>query len=38
MGLYPGGHKSGIYFALEPEWIYIRMGLYPGGPLFQILW
>ena len=28
MGLYPGGLKNGINFALEPEWAYIRVGLY----------
>ena len=37
MSLYPGGLKSGINFALEPEWGYIRVGLYTGGPLFTIL-
>ena len=36
MGAYPGGLKSGISFALEPEWAYVRVGLYPGGPLFGI--
>ena len=30
MGLYQGGLKSGIHFALEPEWAYIRAGLYWG--------
>ena len=30
MGLYPGGLKCGINFA------YIRVGPYPGGPLFVI--
>ena len=24
MGLYPGGLKRGINFALEPEWAFIR--------------
>ena len=33
MGLYPGGLKSGINFALEPEWAHIWVGLYPGGSL-----
>ena len=28
MGLYPGGLKNGINFELEPEWAYIRVGLY----------
>ena len=37
MGLYPVGVKSGINFALEPEWAYIRMSLYPDEPLFGIL-
>ena len=37
MGLYPGGLKSWINFALEPEWAYIQVGLYPGRPLFGIL-
>ena len=37
MGLYPGGLKTGIDFASESEWAYIRVGLYPGGSLFQIL-
>ena len=37
MSLYPGGLKSGINFTLEPECAYIRVGLYPGGPLFGIL-
>ena len=30
MCLYPGGLKSGISFALEPKWAYIRLGLYLG--------
>ena len=37
MGLYLGGLESGINFALEPEWAYIRVGLHPGGLLFGIL-
>ena len=37
MGLYQGGLKSGVNFVLEPEWAYIRAGIYPGGPLFGIL-
>ena len=37
MCLYPGGLKSVINFSLEPEWSYIQLGLYPGGPLFGIL-
>ena len=37
MNQYLGGFKSGINFALEPEWVYIRVSLYPGGPLFVIL-
>ena len=32
-GLYPGELKSGINFALEPEWAHIWVGLYPGGSL-----
>ena len=32
-----GELKSGINFALEPEWAYIRVGLYPGVPLYRIL-
>ena len=28
MDLYPCGLKCGINFALEPEWAYIRVGLY----------
>ena len=36
-GLYPGELKSGTKFALEPDWAYIQMGLYLGGPLFGIL-
>ena len=35
--LYPGGLKSGINFALEPQWTYIWMGLYPDGSLLGIL-
>ena len=30
MGLYLDGLKSGIHFALEPEWAYIQVGLYSG--------
>ena len=37
MGLCPGGLKSRINFALEPEWAYIPVGLYLGGTLFEIL-
>ena len=37
MALCAGGIKSGINFALEPEWAYIQVGLYPGGTLFGIL-
>ena len=37
MGLYPGGLKRGIDFALEPEWAYIWVDLYPGGSLFATL-
>ena len=32
MGLYLGGLQSQINFALESEWFYIRVGLYPGEP------
>ena len=28
MDLYPCGLKNGTNFALEPEWAYIRVGLY----------
>ena len=35
--LHPGRLKSGINFALEPQWTYIWMGLYPDGSLFGIL-
>ena len=28
MDLYRCGLKSGITFALEPEWAYIRVGIY----------
>ena len=31
MGLYAGGFKSEIDFALEPGWTYIWVGLYPEG-------
>ena len=37
MALYPVGLKSWINFALEPEWAYIGLSLYPGGPLFGIV-
>ena len=37
MGLYAGGFKSEIDFALEPGWTYIWVGLYPDGPFFEIL-
>ena len=37
MSLYPGGLKRGIKSALEPEWTFIRVGLFPGRPLFEIL-
>ena len=30
MGLYLGGLKSGTNFAVEPAWVYIRVGLYSG--------
>ena len=35
--LHPGRLKSGINFALEPQWTYIWMGLYPDGSLLGIL-
>ena len=31
------GINFGVNFALEPEWAYIRVSLYLGGPLFAIL-
>ena len=37
MGLCPGGLKSGINFALEPDWAYIWVGLSSGGSLSEIL-
>ena len=37
MGLYSGGLKSRINFALEPEWTYIRVDVYPSAPLFGVL-
>ena len=30
MGLYSGGFKSRVNFALEPAWAYIWVDLYPG--------
>ena len=32
-----GGLKSGINFVLEPKCVYIRVSLYPDGPLFGVL-
>ena len=37
MGLCPDGLKNGINFAIEQEWAYIEVGLYPGGSLLEIL-
>ena len=37
MDLYLGGLKSGINFALETKWTYIRVKLYLDGLLFEIL-
>ena len=37
MGLHSGGLKSRTNFALEPEWAYIRVDLYPSAPLFGVL-
>ena len=31
MGLYPGGHISGIIYLFENGWAYIRGGLKPEG-------
>ena len=30
MAIYADGLKSEINFALEPEWVHIRVGLYSG--------
>ena len=37
MCLHPGGLKSGIKFALEPERTYIWVGQYLGVPLIGFL-
>ena len=38
MGVYPGGLKSGINFALEPEWAYIWVGFYLGLYSISLKW